>query len=156
MNLREKHGGDKNLFSVERKMKKQQKKQELRNRKAYEREQKNDDVFKFLNKTLTNNPGPSSSKYNKSQHRQDIKKKTCRNLNVESLKTEENIRKTERDMDVIRESLTRHNDTNSLMHKNLKQKLNSTMSQLSDLRNQAQNIKNEQDNRRDKKKLTVF
>ncbi|XP_044761463.1 zinc finger CCCH-type with G patch domain-containing protein isoform X2 [Coccinella septempunctata] len=156
MSLRESHGGDKNLFSVEKKMKKLQKKQELKNQRAYLKEQNKVDVFKFLNKTLTGGPSSSSAPYNKSQHRQDIRKETCKNLNVEGFKTEENIKRTEKDISMIKESLTRHKDANSLMHKNLQHKLNSSLNHLSDLRNQAQNIKNEQDNRRDKKKLTVF
>ncbi|XP_045461357.1 zinc finger CCCH-type with G patch domain-containing protein isoform X2 [Harmonia axyridis] len=164
MGLREKHGGDKNFFSIEKKLEKKKRRQEKRNekkrkralKKALKKEQKREDVFKFLNETLTNECSSSSTVYNKTEHRREIKGSSCRNLNVESFKTEENIKKTEKDINLIKESLSRHTDTNSLMHKNLKQRLNSTLSQLSDLQNQAQNIKNEQDNRKDKKKLTVF
>ncbi|KAL3278686.1 hypothetical protein HHI36_016223 [Cryptolaemus montrouzieri] len=95
MHLREKFGGDKDFFNAEKKMKRKQKQQELRNQKIYENEKKKKDVFKFLNDTLTGS-GCSAPSFSKSQHRDNIKKETSRNLNVAGLKTDEDIRKTER------------------------------------------------------------
>lgn len=54
MELREFAGGDKDLFSAERKMRKQQRKLEQQREKQYQRDKQKEDsnVFNFLNKTL--------------------------------------------------------------------------------------------------------
>jgi len=54
MELREFAGNDKDLFSAERKMRKQQQKLEQQKEKQYQREKQKEDsnVFNFLNKTL--------------------------------------------------------------------------------------------------------
>lgn len=54
MELREFAGGDKDLFSAERKMRKQQKQLEQQREKQYQRDKQreNSNVFNFLNKTL--------------------------------------------------------------------------------------------------------
>ncbi|KAK9872580.1 hypothetical protein WA026_018711 [Henosepilachna vigintioctopunctata] len=156
MNLREKCGGDKNLFSAEKILEKRQKRQEIRNQKFYEREQNKRDVFKFLNDTLTSSGQQGNSPHLKSEQRRKIKNESSRNLNVASLKTDEDIRRTERNLYVIRESLTRHRDIHSPMHKSLVERLRLTEQELSSLKNQAQNIKNEQNLRIDKKKMTIF
>lgn len=54
MELREFAGGDKDLFSAERKMRKQQQKLEQQREKQYQREKEreNSNVFNFINKTL--------------------------------------------------------------------------------------------------------
>lgn len=53
MELRENAGGDKNLFSVERKMRKQQKLEQQRE-KQYQREKEREEnnIFNFINATL--------------------------------------------------------------------------------------------------------
>lgn len=54
MELRENAGGDKNLFSVERKMRKQQQKLEQQREKQYQREKEREEnnIFNFINATL--------------------------------------------------------------------------------------------------------
>lgn len=54
MELREFAGGDKDLFSAERKMRKQQQKLEQQRERQYQREKQKEDrnVFNFINKTL--------------------------------------------------------------------------------------------------------
>lgn len=155
MHLKEKSGGDKDLFSVEKKLKRLQKKQEQRNIKAYEKGKQEVDVFNFINHTISKpkqeNPGTSKCK-----HRQEIKKETSRNLNIASLQIEEDIKKIERDMYKIRESLTRHSDANSQVHKSLKQKLTIKLNEIQRLKDKAGNISSEQNVRTFKKKLTVF
>jgi hypothetical protein len=56
MNLRENAGGDKNLFSVERKMQKQKRKFEQQRQKEYLREKQRDknNVFNFMNSAFGN------------------------------------------------------------------------------------------------------
>lgn len=156
MHLREKAGGDKDLFSVEKKLKRLQKKQEARNQKIYEHEKKKVDVFNLLNDTLLNIRKPESLVTTKKQHQEEIKAETSRNLNVASLKVDEDIKRVERDLYKIRESLTRHADVRTQMNKSLKSKLLVKQNELKTLHAKAQNIKTEQNLRSDKKKLTVF
>lgn len=54
MALREQAGGDEDLFTVERKMRKQQRKMEIQRQKQYEKEKQRKDhnVFNFINVTL--------------------------------------------------------------------------------------------------------
>lgn len=54
MELRENAGGDENLFSVERRMRKQQQKLEQQRQKQYQREKEREEnnVFNFINATL--------------------------------------------------------------------------------------------------------
>ncbi|KAK4882972.1 hypothetical protein RN001_006291 [Aquatica leii] len=156
MNLREKAGNSKDLFSIEKKLKRLQKKQEKRNLKAYEREKQKVDVFNFLNETLANEKTERIPTVSKSKHRQDIKTETSRNLNVASLKIDEDIKRIEKDLYKIRESLSRHKDSQSQIHKTLKQKLHSKQQELQTLKMKSSNIVNEQSLRNHKKKLTIF
>lgn len=156
MHLREKAGGDKDLFSVEKKLKRMQKKQEARNQKNYEREKNKVDVFNLLNDTLLNIQKPESLVTTKKQHREEIKAETSRNLNVASLKIDEDIKRAEKDLYKIKESLSRHSDVRTQMNKSLKSQLTVKQNELKSLQAKAQNIKNEQNLRNDKKKLTVF
>lgn len=54
MELRENAGGDKNLFSVERRMRKQQQRLEQQREKQYRREKQREEksIFNFINATL--------------------------------------------------------------------------------------------------------
>lgn len=55
MALREQAGGNEDLFTVERKMRKQQRKMEIQRQKQYEKEKQRKDhnVFNFINTTLS-------------------------------------------------------------------------------------------------------
>ncbi|XP_023011740.2 zinc finger CCCH-type with G patch domain-containing protein [Leptinotarsa decemlineata] len=153
MNLRECAGGDKNLFSVEKKLKRIQKIQEKRNQRNYERRSENQSVFKLINKSLE---GTSEENFDKLTERQKIKKECSRNLNIKSLQIADNIRRAERDLEKINDSLTRHTDVSSNVHLKLKDKLVHMQDQLKIYQSQAVLIKNEQSLRSDKKKLTIF
>lgn len=155
MELREKCGGDKNLFSAERKLKRLQKKQEIKNQQIYERSQKRVDVFSLLNETILNKPKEETSTC-RTKHREEIRKETSRNLNVAGMRIEEDIRKVQRDMFKIQDSLTRHSDVRTQMNKNLRGQLANKQSELESLQARAFNIKSEQSHRSDKKKLTIF
>lgn len=157
MKLREKANGDKDLFSAERKLKRLQKKQESRNQKAYEREKSKTDIFNFLNHTLAEeNSISESSSLTKSEHRQQIKNENARSLNVASLKIEENIRKVEKNIAKIKDTMKRHPNKNSPLYKNLFNQLNLNQHELKRLQDRSINIRNEQSVRRGKKTLTVF
>ncbi|XP_022900628.2 zinc finger CCCH-type with G patch domain-containing protein [Onthophagus taurus] len=161
MHLREKSGGDKNLFSVERKMKRLQKRQEKINEKLYEKEKNKTNVFDFLNDTLTltknvnqNNVQNGNVKGNQS-FRDEIKGETSRSLNVSILKIEEEVKRIERELFKIKDSLTRH-QRGSQIYKSLKMKQHHCLHQIQVLEERKKNIKCEQSVRSDKKKLTIF
>ncbi|KAG5896479.1 hypothetical protein JTB14_005860 [Gonioctena quinquepunctata] len=155
MKLREQAGGDKNLFSAERKLRRLQKKQEKQNLINYERQQKHENVFKFINKTLEENNERDTGKDHLSE-RQNIKQECSRNLNIKSLQIADNIRKTEKDLEKLKDSLSRHTDVSSNVHIKLKDQLAHIQGQLKMYQSQATMIKNEQSLRNDKKKMTVF
>lgn len=149
MQLRELSGG-KDLFSTEKRLKKEQKRQEALSRKAYERQKEKTDVFEFLNKTI------SSTSSKKQDVRQNIKEGTNRDLNVASLKVDEDIKRVEIELVKIKESLTRHNNPKTTMHTSLQQRLASKQNELQRLHDYGKKVRFEQTLRKDKKKLTVF
>lgn len=156
MQLRENAGGDKDLFSVERKLKRLQRKQEAQSQKIYENEKKKVNIFNFLNDTLSGSKNTDNPTKNTKEHRKHIKSETLRSLNISSLKIEEDIRRVERELYKINESLTRHSDARTQMHINLKSKLIMKQEELKNLQAQMVNIKNERSIREDQKKLTIF
>ncbi|KAJ8947035.1 hypothetical protein NQ318_019927 [Aromia moschata] len=149
MKLREQAGDDKDLFSVERKLKKMQRKQELQNQKAYERQCKKVDVFNFINETLSE--GNNQKSEDSHTERQKIKKECSRSLNIRSLQIADNIRRIERDLETLKNSLARHTDASSNIHLKLKDKLVYRQDQLKMYQTQALMIRNEQSLRNDKK-----
>ncbi|CAG9857195.1 unnamed protein product [Phyllotreta striolata] len=151
MNLREQAGGDRDLFSVERKMKRQQKKREMQRKKFYERESQKQDVFTIINGAFQ---GRTTDKTR--PKRENLKEETSRNLNIKSLQIEKDIKDAERDLIGLTRSLERHKDVASEVYKNLKQKYLKKISDINDYKQQARNVKFEQNLRDDKKKMTIF
>lgn len=157
MALREQANGDKNLFSVERKLKRQQEKQEVLNIKAYEREKKKQDIFSFLNQNILNSMPSTSGNQNKESKRakMDIKTQTNRKLNVESLKIGEDIRKIEKEIQKLQESLRRQKD-NAQISQQLNMQLDIRKSELDRMKKSESSLQTEQNLRKDKTKLTIF
>lgn len=162
MALREQANGDKNLFSVERKLKRQQQKQEIQNAKAYEREKNNQDVFNFLNQNILNNMPSTSGNQSmlKEAKRQkttknDIKTHTTRKLNVESLKIGEDIRKMEREIQKLSESLRRQKDGTHISQQ-LNMQLDIRKTELDRMKKSESCLLTEQNIRKDKSKLSIF
>lgn len=153
MNLRELAGGDENLFNAERKLKKQQKKQEAISKKAYEREKEKKNVFEFLNDTLALSKTKDSKDSKK--NKEDIKSGSNRDLNVACFKIEKDIQQVEYELSKIQENLQRHS-SNSMMQKKFRMQLENKRSELNSLKEYAKSVKAEQNLRKDKKKLTVF
>lgn len=158
MVLREQANGDKNLFSVERKLKQQKKKQEIANEKGYAREDKlKSDIFSFINENvfskktaelLSSNGTPSTEKPNLRDH-------SAKNLNVASLKIHEEVRKVEKEIQRLRESMARQK-TGSPIYSKLKIQLDEKNGVLAALRKSEKNVATEQTFRKDKNKLTIF
>lgn len=168
MELREKANGDRNLFSVERRLKQTKKLQEQRNVKAYEREVRNTaDVFHFMNETvlagIPSGSGGSQPKKGEAKstavppptNQQDLKSHSNKNLNVTSYKIEQDIRKVEHEIYKLRESLTRHK-SGTPIYEQFVRKLDEQTGALSALRRSESSVAREQAFRKDKSKLTIF
>lgn len=160
MALREQANGDKDLFSVERKLKRQQERQEIINAKAYEREKQNQDIFSFLNENILNSmPSTSGNQNNsagQSKHTKlDIKTQTNRKLNVESLKIGEDIRKMEKEIQKLQESLRRQKDSTHISQQ-LNMQLDIRKTELDRMKKSESCLQKEQTLRKDKSKLTIF
>lgn len=156
MELREHANGDKDLFSVERKLKRLKKKTEAMCAKAYEREKQNVDVFSFINQTVFTN-APSTSKITEATKpkQSNFKNHTTKSLNVENLKIGEDIRRKEREIEKLKASLQRHKHGTPVAQQ-LSAQLDARNSELKHLRKTEVHVKKEQSLRKDKVKLTVF
>ncbi|XP_076756222.1 zinc finger CCCH-type with G patch domain-containing protein [Xylocopa sonorina] len=156
MELRENAGGDENLFSVERRMRKQQQKLEQQREKQYqrekEREQKN--VFNFINATIGDKP-KTESQNNISKTKSNLKTESNRQLNVASLQIGENILRLERESMKLKESLARH-AKGSVHYNNIILKYNEKQTELIGLRASEKSIAAEQDQRKNRAKLSIF
>lgn len=159
MELRERANGDKDLFSVEKKLKRQQEKQEILNAKAYEREKQNQDIFNFLNQNILNNMPSTSGNQNPikdvNKTKMDLKSQTNRILNVESLKIGEDIRKMEKEIHKLQESLRRQKDGTHISQQ-LNMQLDIRKTELDRMKKSESCLQTEQNLRKDKSKLTIF
>lgn len=159
MALREQANGDKDLFSVERKLKRQQERQEIINAKAYEREKQSQDIFNFLNQNILNSMPSTSSNQSTTKDMKrpklDLKAQSNRKLNVESLKIGEDIRKMEREIQRLQESLHRQKDGTQISQQ-LNMQLDIRKTELDRMKKSESCLQNEQNLRKDTSKLTIF
>nr|CAH7713695.1 unnamed protein product [Callosobruchus chinensis] len=154
MNLRERAGGDKNLFSVERRMKQLQQLQEIRNKRAEKKEQRRrkGNLFNFLNQEILSK---DKGKKKAGKHGQ-IKEESRRGLNVRGLQIDETIKRIQTDLAKLQESLGRQKDPTSKSYKQLKENIAVRQRELGELEAQACMVRREKDLRDNKKKLTTF
>lgn len=160
MELREQANGDKDLFSVEKKLKRQQQRQEILNVKAYEREKQKQDIFNFLNQNILNSMPSTSGNQNvlskdAKPPKIDLKAQTNRKLNVESLKIGEDIRKMEKEIHKLQESLRRQKDSTHISQQ-LNMQLDIRKTELDRMKKSENCLQKEQSIRKDKSKLTIF
>lgn len=155
MELREQANGDKDLFSVERKLKRLKKKTDAIAAKAYEKGKQNSDVFSFINETVFTNMPTTSKAAGVKPKQQDFKNHTNKSLNVEHFKICEDIRRKEREIEKLKESLQRHKDGTTVAQ-HLNNQLHARNTELQNLRHTENHLKKEQGIRKDKSKLTVF
>lgn len=155
MELRENAGGDENLFSVERRMRKQQQKLEQQRQKQYQREKEREEnnVFNFINATLGDKP--KSDARNISKGKSSLKTESNRQLNVASFQIGENILRLERESAKLKESLSRHTK-GSVHYNNIVMKYNEKQKELVGLRASEKSIAAEQDQRKNRAKLSIF
>lgn len=152
MALREAAGGDADLFKAERKQRILQRKmlKRLQNEYEKEKEREKSNVFSFINSTLS---GSNSSA--EPSNSVNLTTSTSKGLNVERFKVGEDIRRAERDMAKLRQSLTRHTE-GSMAYTAINDKLRQAQGQLDKLQDCERSIIREQNHRENKKKLAVF
>lgn len=160
MELRERANGDKDLFNVERKLKKQQKKQEEINVRAYERNRQNVNVFNFLNDNVLASLGSCSETdmvpLNQSNEEKiDFKGHSTKNLNVAGFKIAEDIKKLEKDIQNVKSSMARQQRGTPVYNK-LSGQLNLKNLELTNLKKSEKSVTSEQVFRKDTSKLTIF
>ncbi|XP_069676866.1 zinc finger CCCH-type with G patch domain-containing protein isoform X2 [Periplaneta americana] len=157
MALKEKAGGDENLFKVEKRLKRLQRKHERQSQEQYERGKQQTSVFDFINSKLGGKKGSIedqlSSKYSNKDKK--LKSESCQSLKVFGFHVGEEIRKTERDMARLRESLFRQVE-GSAAHNTIMSKLEEKEEELKKLRASEHSIDLERSQRKNCKKLTVF
>ncbi|XP_015602108.1 zinc finger CCCH-type with G patch domain-containing protein [Cephus cinctus] len=156
MELRENAGGDKDLFSVERKMRKQKRKLEQQREKQYQKEvqREKSNVFNFINTTLGDKP-KNESEAGGSKYRKNLKSESNQRLNVASLKIGQNITRLERESAKLKESMGRH-AKGSIHYNNIVMQYNDKQKELVDLRTDEKHIAAEQNQRKNKAKLSIF
>lgn len=135
-------------------MKKLQKREEERNRRAYEREKERErrNVFNFINKTLGDkNDEPETS----TNAQRDIKQSTSKDLNIEQFKITEDCRKIEAEIVKLTNSLIKYpSGTNG--NRSITIQISEKNKELNTLKDRERKISNEQKHRKDKQKMTVF
>lgn len=107
--LKEKAGGDKDLFTAERKIRKSQRKHAEAMKKAYEKEKQRTDVFSFINERLGQNSKQVSDPGKKSQ--KELQSTSRKGLNVSSLQIAEDVKRIEKEKKKFEEGLNRHSLT---------------------------------------------
>ncbi|ALC39129.1 CG4709 [Drosophila busckii] len=147
--LREAANGDKDYFSVERKLQRAQRRQELVNEKAYARECQRTDVFDFLNKTVLAEPLTKQRKSN------DLQQHSNKTLNVETVRIADDIRRKQREIVKLEQSLAR-NGSDKQLQKRVREQLQQQQHQLSTLQAQESNLSKEQQTRKSKNKMFEF
>lgn len=155
MELREAANGDKDLFSVEKKLVKDQKKQEHINAKAYEREtqKSSGDVFSFINDNIfVSTKSTDIAKTTKPS----LQSHSSKSLNVESVRLADDIRRKEREIVEVEKSLKRNASAGSQICDHLKQKLDAKNAELNALQREEKSLTKEQATRKTKEKLCVF
>ncbi|XP_066597078.1 zinc finger CCCH-type with G patch domain-containing protein isoform X2 [Prorops nasuta] len=156
MELRELSGDSKDIFSMEKRIRKQQQQIEKQAERQYhrEKERQKHNVFNFLNSTLGDKrnddalPCTSKSQIN-------LKTETAQNLNVASFEIGENIAKLEKESLKLKSSLVRHAKGSPLYNSIITQ-YNDRQKQLINLRASEKSIADEQKQRRNKAKLSIF
>lgn len=164
MALREAANGDRNLFSVEKRLKQQQRRQQAASARAYERQTQQVDLFSFMNSRIGGGGGKDAEKGSmttatttatSTTTTTNFKDHSSKNLNVAGLKISEEIRRLERDIRKLREAQSRHKADTPVYGK-LHAQLQDRDRELVALKKSEKSVANEQMFRKDKNKLTIF
>ncbi|XP_017859012.1 PREDICTED: zinc finger CCCH-type with G patch domain-containing protein [Drosophila arizonae] len=155
MELREAANGDKDYFSVERKLKRAQRRQEAANEKAYERAAKRADVFAFLNTSVLGQGSQQTENANKKTKPNNLQQHSNKTLNVETVRVADDIRRKQRDIAKVQQSLAR-NATDAQLQKRLNVQLQAQKQELATLQAQEITLCKEQQTRKSKNKMFEF
>ncbi|GAB1600587.1 zinc finger CCCH-type with G patch domain-containing protein-like [Argonauta hians] len=167
MNLKE-QAANKNLFNV-LDNKKAKKTLERKNKAAY-RKSGSTNVFDFINNKLDKkteqHPQNSGVKIKKRKNipnesckeisLQELSKKSDRTLNIQMMKTEEELRRVDREILKLHQSISRNEDRNQSIVKSIQEKLNSLEAYKSQLQVSEKAIGQQKNQRNAHKKLTIF
>ncbi|XP_017042759.2 zinc finger CCCH-type with G patch domain-containing protein [Drosophila ficusphila] len=157
MELREAANGDKDFFSVERKLKKAQRSQRKADEKAYVRESQRTDVFTFLNASVLG-PGESNQQVvqvPKKAKTNELQQHSTKTLNVETVRIADEIRRKQRDMAKVKQSLDR-NSGDVQLQKRLQEQMHGHKQELATLQAQERSLSKEQQTRKSKNKMFEF
>ncbi|KAH8248836.1 hypothetical protein KR032_003531, partial [Drosophila birchii] len=157
MELREAANGDKDYFSVERKLKRAQRRQRKAGEKAYARESQRTDVFTFLNGSVLGS-GDSSQKGEqvaKKAKTNELQQHSTKTLNVETVRVADEIRRKQRDIAKVQQSLNR-NAGDVQLQKRLQLQMETQKQELASLQTQERSLSKEQQTRKSKNKMFEF
>ncbi|CAG0883198.1 unnamed protein product [Darwinula stevensoni] len=145
--------GDGCLSQAEQKMRKLQKQAEKQSQREYERQMTQTDVFDFINSKLSAEPGSSSGVPH--QEPEKVKVASTKSLNVGHLKVSQDITKTEKELHHLKKSLQRHSKDSGLTE-GIGKKISDKEAHLMKLKASQHAIQNEQLQRKNSKKLSIF
>jgi len=157
MELREKAGGE-DMLLMEKKLNRQKYKEESRLRQMTNASKPEVSVFDFINSKLIDQTPKTSNDASSSRAKMtDMSHLSGKTLNVQSFQISEDIRRTERDMVKLKESLKRQrNRGDSTSATLIQSRLDEKERELERLRNSDRSIANEQKQRKSSTKLTIF
>lgn len=165
MELKEAAGADENLFKVEKRLKRLQKKEEQRQKQLLDKEKQNKNIFDFINSKLGGKKGniddlhfgnlDSKDLSKEKVSRKALQSKSCKNLNVVSLQVDQEIKRAKQDLVRMQESLDRHQE-GSASYKHIQRQMFDKQNDLKQLQLSETSINQEHKRRKDHKKLTIF
>ncbi|XP_055540715.1 zinc finger CCCH-type with G patch domain-containing protein [Wyeomyia smithii] len=161
MELRERANGNSDLFSVEKKLQRLKKTQEMKNARQHGKNAKRKvDVFNFLNNEILGNTtsdfsGSSDKKQTALPEKLDLPSCSSKNLNIASLKLSQHTRRLTGDIERLQNSLARH-QPGSQVYSSLKKQIADKRSEIAQMQVTEKSINQEQQLRSDKRKMTIF
>ena len=173
MNLREKAGGG-DALSVEKTLKRQQVREEKKAAKRYEAEKGKTSVFDFINHTLGGKRGnvkdlierddsafllrkTKAGGKNKNEASNSAQSSSSKNsLNIQNFKVSEEIRRTEKELDKLKDSYTRLKDRDPKSAKAVEVRLKEKQETLRALQGKEKSLHHKQAKHNDKQKLAIF
>lgn len=143
-------------MKVEKRLKRLQKREEERSKRAYEREKEMErrNVFNFLNNTLGDKVDVDTEQ-SKRAPTVDVKQSSSKDLNIEKFKLDEDSKRIECEIIKLNGSLARY-PSQSNGYRSISIQIAEKKRELDLLRKKEKEITKEQNQRKDKQKMTVF
>ena len=166
-------GGNGDALTVEKTLKRQQAREEKREVKRMEREKGKTSVFDFINNKLGGKRGSvkgliteesflrkdkklATGKADEASGKSSTAGKSTNNLNVESFKIGEEIRRIQKDLVKLRDSYSRLKDRDPKSAKAVEVRLKEKQETLKALHGREQSLHTKQSIHNEKKKLAIF